>query len=491
MTQNASEKMLRALLRDGDPQDQTYRMDIINNYVVMDQSGIRFEDDASVIWEFLREFYMQFKEAAHFDVAIQYFRDKKNDACVDYLDLLRAYQPCYRSEFQILVRDSLDVQKTRDCSTLLKRAAQILSTGLTIKKGKEETMYKGYTDAVRHIMESAEYFLSAPTGSKNAGDLNDDAEELREEFEHVVTNPGQTWGYACGLDPIDKVCRGLKPGELWIHAGSVGEMKTSFAMNWAYKQAFIFGHNVFYYSLEMPYAQIRRMFAVMHSANPKFVKQGYPILSYQAIRDGINPDGSPISAEVIEYYDFLLEDIDKNRDYGRLHIEVPTERVSISEMKHKMEIYHQQNPIQMAVIDHLLLVKPKKITSNPYMDLNTVMRDAKLLAMHFNGGERLPVLGLLQINRKGKEEADKNDGRYKTQALADANEAERSADVISYTYLNDELRQAKQVKIGCLKNRENPHFTPFTASVDWGPRYIGHHFDQDGIMPDINALELL
>lgn len=491
MSHNAHDKILRSLFREGDATDKTHHADMANSYKCLTESGLRFEDEGSRIWDFANEFYMQFKEPAHFDSAIKYFQDKKDSTCVDYLDLLRSTPAFYRSEFEVMVRDSLQDQKTRDCSVMLKRAAQILTTGMTIKSGKEETMLKGSSDAVRHILEHADYFLSAPTGAKNSGAVNDDAEELMSEFAHVLANPGQSWGYASGLDPIDRVCRGIKPGEMWIHAGSVGEMKTSFAMNWAYKQAFIFGHNVFYYSLEMPYNQIRRMFAVMHSANPKFVKQNYPMLSYGAIRDGLNSDGTPLSAETIEYYDFLLKDIDTNPDYGRLHIEVPTERVSIHEMKHKMEVYHQQTPINMVIIDHLLLVKPRKQTSNIYADLNTVMRDAKMLAMHFNGGERIPVLGLLQINRKGKEEADKNDGRYKTQALADANEAERSADVISYTYLNDSLRQANQVLIGCLKNRENPPFTLFTASVDWGPRYIGHHFDQQNVMPDINALELL
>jgi len=491
MSQNAHEKILRSLIREGDPMDQTLHKDLVDNYTILDSSGIRFDDESGKVWAFLRSFYIEFKEVSHIDVAVKFFADKRDTNTSDYIDVLRSIVPVYRSEFQVLVKDTLNTQKTRDFATLLQKSAQILSVGVVIKKDKEEKYYKGYSDAMKHIMENADYFLSAPSGSKNSGDLNDDTEELRANFEHAIAHPGQSWGYASGLEPIDNVCRGLKPGELWIHAGSIGEMKTSFAMNWAYKQAFVYGHNVYYYSLEMPYSQIRLMFAVMHSANPKFVQKGYPLLSYAAIRDGVNPDGSMVSAKDIEYYDFLLKDIDSNKDYGRLHIEVPTEPVTILEMRHKMEVYHQNTPIHMAVIDHLLLVRPQKITSNPYMDLNTVMRGAKMLAMHFNGGERLPLLGLLQINRKGKEEADKNDGIYKTQALADANEAERSADVISYSYLNSDLRNANQVKIGCLKNRENPHFQPFTASVDWGPRYIGHHYDQSGSLPDINALELL
>jgi replicative DNA helicase len=486
--------LIRSLIRDGDPQDMTQNVHLCQNYAVMDRTRLAFEGDHAEIWAFLQDFYTEYKEVVHVNIAMQVFSKHAKSTIADYLESIRVVKPLYRSEFEHLAKEVMNHQKTRECSQLLKTAAQILTTGMMIKPdkggrdGKKEVFYKGYTDAMRYIMERADYFLSSPDGQKNSGDLNEDGEELEADLDHVLEHPGDSWGQATGMDPIDSVCRGLKKGELWIHAGSVGELKTGFAMNWAYKQAFLFGHNVYYWSLEMPYSQIRRMFAVMHSAHPKFRKAGYPLLNYAEIRDGVTKTGKLLSEDTIEYYRFLLRDLD-SEEYGRLHIEVPVDKITMPEIKHRMEVYHQQYPIQMAVIDHLGLVTPARQTSNYYSDLNTVMRAAKMLSMHFNGGEQIPVLGLLQINRQGKAEADKNNGRYKTQALADANEAERSADVISYSYLNDELRNAAQVLIGCLKNRENPHFNPFMASVDWGPRYIGHSFDQGHIMPDISVLD--
>ncbi len=99
------------------------------------------------------------------------------------------------------------------------------------------------------------------------------------------------------------------------------------------------------------------------------------------------------------------------------------------------------------------------------IELNSVLRGAKKLAMHFNHGEKIPVLLLFQINREGKDAADKAAGRYKLRALSYANEAERSADIVTTTYLNDDMRKQGHTAFDCLKRREGPKFEPFTARI--------------------------
>lgn len=83
---------------------------------------------------------------------------------------------------------------------------------------------------------------------------------------------------------------------------------------------------------------------------------------------------------------------------------------------------------------------------------------------------------LFQTNRDGLDDADKHDGVYKMRALSWASEAERSADVITTTYLDDQVggsyRQNNQTKFSNLKNRDNPLFEPFMASVNFASRRI-------------------
>jgi len=254
---------------------------------------------------------------------------------------------------------------------------------------------------------------------------------------------------------------------------------TSFALNWVYRAVFLLQYNVYYLSLEMSIEQLRRLIYVMHSNHPKFQGQGNPKITYRLIRDGEDENEIPISEEQKEFYLRVIDDVEENRGtaYGSLFIRSPDEDYTVSKMRADMELTHQKHPLHMAVVDHVALMKPETSNRNFYTDLNSIVRDTKRLALSFNGGEMIPVLSLLQINRTGKAEADKAEGVYKMQALADSNEAERSSDVITTSYLNRELRDTNLVKFGCLKNRDNPHFRPFTAGVDWTTRYLFNDFD--------------
>lgn len=249
---------------------------------------------------------------------------------------------------------------------------------------------------------------------------------------------------------------------------------TTMAINWAYKAVFLQQYNVYYLSLEMSIEQLRKMVYVMHANHPKFKGQGWPKITYRLIRDGEDEEGRPITEHQKEFFHHIIDDVEENRgkNYGSFIIRSPDEDTTVPKLRADLEITHQQTPIHMAVVDHFALMKPEKSTRNYYTDLNGIIRDAKRMALSFNNGEGLPLLGLLQINRQGKDDATKNDGIYKMQALADANEAERSSDIITTTYLNQDLRATGSTKVGCLKNRDNKQFNPFVANIDWDTRYI-------------------
>jgi hypothetical protein len=472
-------RLLASLVRTGTvpTEEPEYR----RNYALMGEVVdfvFDLEEDQK-IWGYLKDFHDRYSEVARLDPLL----DSLAEAGVarrtlDRLEATRtAPNPVWRSEFEELLKRAVRIQREQDLGIQLQRAARILRDGSLIKDAKgEEVFMRGYQDSMRFLLEQAPRFLLADGGQRTSGEFREDIDVLVDQFEQALSSPDRAWGRATGLEPIDRVCRGVKPGEFWIHAGFTGELKTTFALNWAYKTACIYKYNVLYFSLEMTWEQTHRNLAVLHSGNPAFVSAGYPALSYRAVRDGVDSQDQRLTPEVQDYFKWLMQDL-KGGAYGRVFIEAPSEAVSIDWIRQRAEVIHRQTPIHMIVIDHLGLVLPKKATRDRFQDLNTIMRDAKLMCLHFNHGEKIPVLGLLHINRQGMAEADKSDGVYKMQALADANEAERSGDVITSTYLNAELRQAGQVKIGCLKNRDNPHFMPFTASIDWDCKYIGHEID--------------
>jgi intein/homing endonuclease len=58
------------------------------------------------------------------------------------------------------------------------------------------------------------------------------------------------------------------------------------------------------------------------------------------------------------------------------------------------------------------------------------------------------------------------DHEYSTGGLFSHN-CEKSADVITYTYLNDALRKDAKFYLGCLKNRDNPVFDRMVGKILW------------------------
>lgn len=291
------------------------------------------------------------------------------------------------------------------------------------------------------------------------------------EYEQAKINKDKVWGKFSGLNEIDKVCHGIKKGELWVHAAFPGQLKTTLALNWCYNLVTRYKANVLYFSFEMPYEQIRLQVYVLHSANAKWKAMGYKPLDYRKVRDG------DLSPEDEAFYQKVIEDFTNNPDYCHFEIKSPDRDFTIDDIRLEAELTHKQLEVGLIVLDHGQLIEARKgKKSKDYViELNSVVRDAKKLALHFNHGEKIPVLMLFQINRQGYEEALKNNGKYKISALSYANEVEKSADTITTTYLGDEGsdHRVNGTTYFCnLKNRDNPLFSPFLARVELSCRRI-------------------
>jgi hypothetical protein len=123
-------------------------------------------------------------------------------------------------------------------------------------------------------------------------------------------------------------------------------------------------------------------------------------------------------------------------------------------------------------LDHGALIKPATSHRDYTVELNAIVREVRMWALQFNRGEGVPILLLWQINRTGKDAADKADGVYTMSAISYANEVEKSADVITTTYLNDDYKRQNRVKFANMKNRDNPTFEPFIAATALKSRLV-------------------
>ena len=425
--------------------------------------------DDEKVFEYILSYFQQRYEVPGIQTLRDYFGQVGGSGDIEVLERLKdieAASAYVRTNFTHLLQSIMEEQNKIKCVALLKETQEIITKGIDFKEGREKVRKQGVREGVVHFTQKAFDLIQVEYSSRTRGDIRQDGRQMHDEYQSAKVNKDKIWGRFTGLNEIDKVCHGAKPGELWVHAGFPSELKTGFACNWCYNLVTRYKSNVVYFSLEMPYEQLRRNFYVMHSAHAKWAVQGYAPLDYRKVRDG------ELTPAEEAFYELVVEDFSTNPEYCELEIISPDRDMTIKDIKLEAEMLHKQMEVGLIVIDHGQLVSAGKTSRDYVVELNTIVREAKKLALHFNHGEKIPVLMLFQINRQGKEEADKNEGRYKPSAIAYANEVEKSADIITTTYLNDDHRRNGTTVFCNLKNRDNPKFEPFTAKVDFLPRRI-------------------
>jgi intein/homing endonuclease len=287
---------------------------------------------------------------------------------------------------------------------------------------------------------------------------------------------------------------------------------STFMLNWAYNQAVIFQHNALIFSLEMPYGQCRRILYAIHSMHPKFreVRLGMGIqqepdadvgLPYTDIRDGKLHEWNA-NAKAF-YFDYVIPDFNGvdvtghpylGCQYGKIHIEVADpdkDDFTMHDLRSMAEVIYSKDPFSMVFVDHCGLMSPRRHRSSTTENLNEVIRDLKKLALGFNRGMGMAVVGLFQISREGYKSALKAKEKtgkagYNLTHLSYANEAERSADVVTSTWIDDDLKAQSRVQFNNLKSRDQAPFLPFIARVEWPCRRLISCFDAP-LSPEENA----
>ncbi len=464
------QRVLRSII---DIDDTITQENLRRNYFTFLESGIEFVlDPDTEMFRYIQDFFAASKDAdlPSYQSVVDYFTA---EARVDVLDRLAEVHasPFYiRSNFRTLCDRLYKDQQSRKLDTLFRESALIKNSGMRVG-GKKGPLKKGVRDAVEHFIQGSDDLLTVESRGKLKGDVLDDGAEVMAQY--LQNAAEKKIGLLTGLTSIDKYSRGLRKGELMLLLGFVGELKTTMALNYAYNTAVYYHRNVMYFSLEMKYEQVRNILYCIHSTHPDFQRPGQKSLryvDYNRLRDG------ELSEDELAHLKEVIEDFETNTEYGKIIVERPIGDLTVPEIKLKAEVEHRKNPLDLLIADHAGLIENDmgRSVSNYGNSLNYVMKDLSQLALNFNDGEGIPVCTPFQANRQGWKEACKNDGHYKLDALSFANEAERSASQIIYTFLGDtqDLRSRGEVKIGCLKSRDGAHFPQFVGSVHFPTRRI-------------------
>lgn len=438
-----TEELLRSIIRFGEENEEH----LSSNLYTLRQE-LEPTDIDRTIFEFISDIYDRAKSVPSISLLRQNFEDKQNPAALARLDAVTDSRSLSGPEF----RYALDKHKERliqdTVGELLVDASQMLVG--SVRKGGQ--VYTGPDAAINHISHVLASLNTQLKRGSVEGSFRRDAAIVRRQYEAWRNNPGDTVGVLTGIDKIDVSHRGARNGELCLVMGFVSHLKTSFCLNWLYRGAIHFGRNVAIASLETPIDILRLLIYVMHSSHQKFADMGFQPLDYEKLTT------AALSSDEEKLLDLVIEDMQNNSDYGEIFYKEPQDSLTVNEIQRWAESKHKTTPLDLMVVDYVGLVDAVKGASplDSSANLNKAIRQAKMMAMTFGQGRGIPVVTPFQANREGLKDAEKNGGRYKLTALANANEAERSSDKIYYVYLDDVLRNSRELIVGNLKNRNGP-----------------------------------
>lgn len=468
-----------------DDKDLTFR-----NFLVFADSGLGFDvTEDTVLWDFIRDFTRTHNHSPDVRTIRSHFEALRKPEPVDRLEIILSLKPLYKGDFIKRLEERAEDRRVRLVTDLLREAGQIVQTGIEFKEGKNTKILRGPVDAVRFLIHKSHDIVTPTSSARLSGEVLGDGEDFQIEYDRVKNDPMAGVGQFTGIEQFDLALRGAQRYELWTHAAFTGGLKSTLMLNWAYNQAVYMRYDCCIFSLEMPYNQCRRILYAMHSMHGKFkdirIKLGIQKnpgptvgLSYDKMRDGDLND-----AEENFLRNYVIPDFGSG-DYGKIHIEVADpdkDDFTVIDMKSKAELIYSKSPFSLLFVDHAGLMSPRKWVQSTTERLNEVIRDLKRLAMSFNRGAGMAVVSLFQISREGFKAAEKiaeksngafSNGPYNLTHLSYANEAERSSDIVTASFVNDDLRSQNRVLFQCLKTRDRAPFQNFYSRVEWSCRRI-------------------
>lgn len=459
---------------------------VLENICTLRESGLDFEllEDGQ-IWAFVDKFAKTYGHAPELQTVVAGLRTDGYTQAIDRIEMSRTAPLTYGGDFAQVVAEVIEARRCTLIKVAMRDGVLALVKEVEVGKGKEKHRIFGSTEAAGYLIEQlAPYASMGRTGA--SGEVT--GLGVAEAYIEAKNNPRAAMGQLTGIKQMDEAIGGARVGELWIHAAFSGHLKTTLALNWAYNQSVWFHENVLYFSLEMPYPQVRRWLIAMHSCHHKFrdvrialglqVAGGADVgLDYKKIRDA---QLGPIEEQY--FLDYVVRDWDDpNNEYGRIIVETADPDkpdITVDALKGRAETIYPKTPFSMVFIDHASLLGSRSKYNSTTDRLNESMRDLKnSLAINFRRGQGIPVVALFQINREGLKEALKRKEKgqlptYEITSLSYANEAERSADVVTATYLDKDYADRERALLTCLKARDNAPFDPALVEIEWPSRRV-------------------
>ena len=226
-------------------------------------------------------------------------------------------------------------------------------------------------------------------------------------------NGRKVMGLDFGLPDLDKIIKGLRPGNLAIIAGRPGTGKTVLGVNLATFNGVRKGKQALIFSLEMSAAELAKRALAAESGIPQGQLETGEVLKQQDLT-------ASMTAAVARLGESGVRICDKGG-------------LTLSRILAIARFQHRADPLDVIVIDYLGLINPDPGSrhQNRNQELGAISRSLKALAKELG----VPVVALAQLNR-GIE--SRTDAKPRMSDLRDSGEIEQDADVIIMAHRDDD-----------------------------------------------------
>jgi replicative DNA helicase len=467
--------------KDGNPTIPLNELEI--NYTAFVKSKIKAEDSAELIYHWIEAHHREYKEVPSFELILEKAKLEGNEVILANLREIAIQLPYTRSDFLAILKEKYEEQCNGEFKGILNKTWEVTTSGIDVKEKRRTRKLKGLRAAIEYFTSNVRKFRKEGIQLKIEGCIRseEDRKEVVDGYLKRKRDPtAANDGLYTFLDKIDDVFKGVKLGDLFIVAAFVGQGKSTFTANMTYN-AVCQGMNGVFFTLEMTFDEMRTIFYVLHTTNPDWYNHSVYGQKYKHLVGKISYDKvryGELSDEEQEFFEVASADFRNREDFGELFIIQPPDQLTPSYLE--MELYDKKAQLSemedgvknikldFCVIDYIgLMAQDKEERYGDFnVDLNSIIKKLKNLAITFDNGAALRIITPFQVNREGWKEAAKNDGVYRLTALSNANESERAADHVITLYMTDEMKKAGIVKITCLKHRRGADFAPFEAHID-------------------------
>lgn len=267
-------------------------------------------------------------------------------------------------------------------------------------------------------------------------------------FQETYDKQQKLVGISFLCSDLDNLTGGITPGQVCTILGAPGSMKTTYSSNIAYG-ALKDGKNVLYLSLEEPAAQLYSKWLSRCSLDAKC-----PIPQKDIVQRNLDEKQYKMLFEVV---------VPKFASYpGKLYIvdeqDLPDYAIPTFESKFKevdkLAKKETGHGIDVLVVDHVQLLKFALGDTDTITTINKYVSFFRQMSLSWlHEPRQISVILLSQANREGIAFAQKNNGQYQSQHVAEASEVERASAYIISVYTDAMSQLTNQLTLCAVKLR--------------------------------------